>query len=87
KAGGKSKDIVVTGSFPKLFVDDISEEPLKLEASNFIMDFKQTGDINVNGNQVGKLSVDDVKMQSAETEGITFKQIAVNSDAVTKDSI
>lgn len=87
KAGGKSKDIVVTGSFPKLFVDDISEDPLKLEASNFVVDFKQDGDINVNGTQVGKLSVDNVKMQSAETDGITFKQIAVNSHAVTKDSI
>ncbi|MCX5463826.1 YdgA family protein [Alcaligenes parafaecalis] len=87
KAGGKSKDIVVTGSFPKLFVDDISEDPLKLEASNFMVDFKQNGDINVNGTQVGKLSVDNIKMQTAETDGITFKQIALNSDAVTKDSI
>ncbi|QTC01234.1 YdgA family protein [Alcaligenes sp. SORT26] len=87
KAGGKSKDIVVTGSFPKLFVDDISADPLKLEADNFMVDFKQNGDINVNGTQVGKLSVDNIKMQTAETDGITFKQIALNSDAVTKDSI
>lgn len=87
KAGGKSKDIVVTGNFPKLLVDDISEDPLKLQASNFVVDFKQDGDINVNGTQVGKLSVDNVKMHTAETDGITFKQIAVNSDAVTKDSI
>ncbi|MBY6344655.1 DUF945 domain-containing protein [Providencia rettgeri] len=87
KAGGKSKDIVVTGSFPKLFVDDISADPLKLEADNFVVDFKQNGDINVNGTQVGKLSVDNIKMQTAETDGITFKQIALNSDAVTKDSI
>ncbi|XOT98526.1 DUF945 family protein, partial [Alcaligenes pakistanensis] len=57
KAGGKSKDIVVTGSFPKLFVDDISDDPLTLQASNFVLDFKQDGDINVNGKQVGKLSV------------------------------
>ncbi|GHC39122.1 hypothetical protein GCM10010096_06400 [Alcaligenes pakistanensis] len=87
KAGGKSKDIVVTGSFPNLFVDDISDDPLTLQASNFVLDFKQDGDINVNGKQVGKLSVDNVKMSTAETDGITFKQIAVNSDAVTKDSI
>lgn len=87
KAGGKSKDIVVTGSFPKLFVDDISADPLKLEADNFMVDFKQNGDINVNGTQVGKLSVDNIKMQTAETDGITFKQIALNTDAVTKDSI
>ncbi|AYR19951.1 YdgA family protein [Alcaligenes faecalis] len=87
KAGGKSKDIVVTGNFPKLLVDDISEDPLTLQASNFVVDFKQDGDINVNGTQVGKLSVDNVKMHTAETDGITFKQIAVNSDAVTKDSI
>ena len=87
KAGGKSKDIIITGDFPKLFVDDISDDPLTLEATNFVMDLKQTGDINVNGTQFGKISVDNVKMSTAEAAGILFKQIAINTESVTKDSL
>lgn len=87
KAGGKSKDISITGNFPNLLVDDISDDPLTLEATNFVLDFKQTGDINVNGTQLGKMSVDNVKMHTAETDGITFKQIALNTNSVTKESL
>ncbi|MDV2114653.1 YdgA family protein [Alcaligenes faecalis] len=87
KAGGKSEDIIVTGSFPKLIVDDISDDPLKLEAANFVVDFKQEGDVNVNGTQVGKLSVDNVNMQSVDMASVNFKQIAILTDAVTKDSM
>ncbi len=87
KAGGKSDDILVTGNFPTLLVDDIGEDPLKLQADNFVVDFKQTGDINVNGTQTGKVSVDNVQFHTPESDGIKFKQILVDTDSVTKDSL
>ncbi|WP_394060729.1 YdgA family protein [Alcaligenes sp. WGS1538] len=87
KAGGKSDDILVSGNFPNLLVDDIGEDPLKLQAANFAVDFKQTGDINVNGTQTGKISVDDIQFQTPESEGLKLKQILLDTDGVTKDSV
>ncbi|HRL28120.1 MAG TPA: YdgA family protein, partial [Alcaligenes sp.] len=87
KAGGKSDDILVTGNFPSLLVDDIGEDPLKLQATNFVLDFKQIGDINVDGTQTSKLSVDNVQFQTPESEGFSFKQIVADTDSVSKASL